>query len=258
VNAATIVAGAYQLAIQGTSGATTHVLAVPINVGDYLVSWTQTLTVAPGAQAIANLTIASSNLYRGTVTVGCDASALTGATCTLIPTGPITVGQGAVVAVTATITVPGIAVSGAYKININTQDTTGTPSHALTSMVDVGDYQLAVSQPFGSVDAGAQPQAALTITPIASFPGSVNAFCDASALSGTQCSLSPANPIVISTTAITLRATVNVPNGAAPGTYNININRQDGALSHSLTIPPDHSANSSAVPRSTCCSRSDD
>jgi hypothetical protein len=156
--------------------------------------------------------------------------------------------------VTATITVPGTAVSGAYKININTQDTTGTPSHNLTIMVDVGDYQLAVSQPFGSVDAGAQPQAAVTITPIVSFQGSVNATCDASALSGTQCSLTPANPIVISTTAVTLRATLNVPTAAVPGTYNININTQDGALSHSLTIPltviQDFSVNS-ATPSQT-------
>jgi hypothetical protein len=95
------------------------------------------------------------------------------------------------------INIPGNAISRTYKINVSTQDPRGTSSHKLTIMVDVGDHQLAVNQPFGSVDAGAQPQAALTITPKSFLPrtapaGSsfnlVTLSCRAGLPSAAQCS----------------------------------------------------------------------
>jgi hypothetical protein len=71
------------------------------------------------------------------------------------------------------------------------------------------------------------------------YSGQVNAACDATALTGAQCTLSVANPITIaSNTVVPVRASINIPNNAAPGSYNIHINTQDlaGAPSHSVTM----------------------
>jgi len=100
-------------------------------------------------------------------------------------------------------------------------------------------FQLAVTQPFPSgVDAGSQNVAAkISVTP--DYSGSVKATCDAAALSGTQCTLTPANPIAISGSPVTVTALINIPSNAVPGTYNIGINVEDsgGDPSHSATIP---------------------
>jgi hypothetical protein len=81
--------------------------------------------------------------------------------------------------------------------------------------------------------------APLTLTSIDSYSGQVTATCNATALPGTQCSLSPSNPITVASGAVVaLTGSLNIPNNATPGVYNININTQDvtGAPSHSLTM----------------------
>ena len=83
INGTSFAAGSYSVAITGTSGATTHSLPVAFNVGDYSISGTQALTVSPGGQGTANLTLTSSHFYAGQINATCDASALAGATCTL-------------------------------------------------------------------------------------------------------------------------------------------------------------------------------
>ncbi len=58
-------------------------------------------------------------------------------------------------------------------------------------------------------------------------------------LPGTQCTLSPPNPITIGNgTAAAVTATVNVPNTGPAGAYNINIHTQDasGAPVHNWTV----------------------
>jgi hypothetical protein len=86
---------------------------------------------------------------------------------------------------------------------------------------------------------GGQGTASLKLTSSNFYSGKVNATCDASALSGAMCVLSPANPInLASGGTAALTATVNAPSTASPGTYNINITTQDttGAPSHSFTV----------------------
>ncbi|MGZ4836240.1 MAG: hypothetical protein ACXVZZ_11440, partial [Terriglobales bacterium] len=71
------------------------------------------------------------------------------------------------------------------------------------------------------------------------YSGKINATCDASALTGAMCALSPPSPIVVASGGTTsLTASINVPNNAIPGTYNIKIATQDttGAPSHSFTV----------------------
>lgn len=346
INGTSFSAGSYEVAVQGTSGSITNSLEVPFNVGDYVIAGPATvigLPLGPVDPATANLTFTSIDSYSGTVSAKCDATALTGAQCTLSPEGPIVIGSGAVVAVIATIAVPNGSAPVTYNIKINTQDATGEPSHVWITALSVQDFTfgavtpptatigsgqsasynlsvmpvgasfanavslscsgapanstcsvspntatpgnspaavgvtvattaataqgyynlvvtgtsgslshsvtfpltiansftLAVTQPFPSgVDAGSQNVAAkISVTP--DYSGSVKAACDPTALSGTQCALTPASPIAISGSPLTVTALINIPSNAVPGTYNIGINVQDssGTPNHSVTIP---------------------
>ena len=178
VNAPTLSTGSYQLLVQGTSGSTTHTLMIPFNVGDYQISGTQALTVGLGAQGTANLSIAASTYYSGKINATCDASALPGASCALVPGNPITVNLGSSVSLTATIGVPSNAALGTYNINVNTQDTTGAPSHTFTiSLSVVQNFQVTSSTASQTVIPGQITGAYnLTVQPTgASFSGAVDA-----------------------------------------------------------------------------------
>jgi hypothetical protein len=148
INGTNFVAGNYQLAVQGTSGSITHSFAVPFNVGDYLITGPLALSSAPGGQATANLTLTSANSYSGQVNATCDATALPSSQCTLSPPNPVTIGIGAVVSVSASINIPNNANPGTYNIKINTQDTAGAPTHALTMALTVSqDFTLSSLTP---------------------------------------------------------------------------------------------------------------
>jgi hypothetical protein len=68
----------------------------------------------------------------------------------------------------------------------------------------------------------------LTLTSTNFYSGQITATCDATALPGSQCSLSPPNPITLNAVSVVpLTASINVPKDATPGTYNISINSQD-------------------------------
>jgi hypothetical protein len=245
VNATNLTAGSYQFSVEGTSGSTVNTLAVPFNVADYQLSGTQALSITAGSQGVASLAITPSTFYIGSVNASCNAGALAGATCTVSPANPIPINGGSAVPVTATIKVP-TAVAGLYNMILATQDTSGNPSHSLTIAVTVpsstaDSFQLASTQAFPSaVDATSQTSAKAGVTP--NYSGSVNATCDASALSG-QCSVTPGNPIPISAgTTTTLTLALNVPNSAAPqpsNSYDIKLTVTDssGQPSQTLTLP---------------------
>lgn len=131
INGTGLTAGAYQIAVQGTSASITHSLPVPFSVSDYSLAGPQTLSAAPSGQVTANLTLVSLTSYSGQVNATCNALALPGAQCTLRPANPITIASGATVAVTASINIPSGTIPGTFNITINTQDVAGAPSHAL-------------------------------------------------------------------------------------------------------------------------------
>ena len=132
INGTSFLAGAYQIAVQGSSGSTNNSYPVQFNVGDYSISGTQVLSTAPGGQVKVNLAFASLDFYSAQVNATCDATALSGTQRTLTPQNPITIGSAATVPATATINVPNNAIPAAYSINVNKQAVTGAPSHSET------------------------------------------------------------------------------------------------------------------------------
>jgi hypothetical protein len=118
------------------------------------------------------------------------------------------------------------------------QGSSGSITHSLAVPFFVGDYQLTGPLALSSVP-GAQVSANLAFTSINSYSGQIAATCNSTALTSAQCTLSPSNPIMIGgASAVAVTASINIPNDAVPGTYNVNINTQDvtGTPSHSLTM----------------------
>ena len=223
VNGTSFAAGGYSLSITGTSGAVTDTVPVPLNVGDYSIIGTQTLSLAPGGQGTANLTLTSSHFYTGNVDATCDATALSGAMCTL-SANPITVAGDGTANFSALVNVPNNAADGVYNINIATQDATGSPRHTfIVSLTVAQDFVLTSSTPSQTVNAGQSTGAYnFTIQPVgASFNAAVTLTCSnlpALAL----CSFAPAAPVTpgnsaanivmtISTTAATTAASDRPP-----------------------------------------------
>jgi hypothetical protein len=197
VNGASFAVGSYSLSITGTSGSVTHSVAVSFNVGDYAIAGSQTLSLAPGGQGTARLSLTSSGFYSGKINASCDASALSGVLCTLSPSNPITLANGGSANLTATISVPNDAATGSYNIKITTHDTTGAPSHTNTVTLNIGqDFLLTSSTPSQAVNAGQTTGPYnLTIMPIgASFNAAVTLSCGGMpALS--QCLFNPSLPV---------------------------------------------------------------
>ena len=197
INGTSFTAGTYQLAVSGVSGSVTHTISVAFNVGDYSLSGTQSLSLAPGGQGTVNLTFKASAFYAGKVNATCDASALAGTMCGLSPVNPITLAAGGTAGLTATINTPTNAIPGQYNININTQDTTGAPSHSFTVVLTiVQDFLLTSSTASQTVNAGQTTGPYnLTIQPTgSSFNGAVTLSCSGlPAL--TQCQFIPAAPV---------------------------------------------------------------
>jgi hypothetical protein len=240
VKATNLTAGSYQLSVQGISGSTTHTLAVPFNVGDYEISGTQSLTVAPGTQGTANLTITPSTFYAGSINATCDATALSGATCTLNPANPITVNGGSSVPLTATISVPSNAASGSYNININTQGTTGVPSHSLVVALTVKqDFSVASSTPSQTVAAG-QNTGPYNLMVAPSPPGSlfssaVSLSCSQGLPTGAQCNFTP-NPVTPGNSPIAVVLTIATSTTTPAGTASVTVTATSGSISHLLTV----------------------
>lgn len=193
INAASLSAGAYQVTLQGVSGASTHLLAVAFEVGDFVISGTQNISVPPAGQATANLTFTSSYNYAGQLNATCDATVLGGTQCTLSPANPLTLGSGGTATLTASLNVPNNAATGTYKISIVVQDTTGEPNHNWPINLDVGqDFTISALSPASdSVTSGQSATYNFDVLPVGtSFTNPVALSCTGAPV---PCSFSPAS-----------------------------------------------------------------
>jgi hypothetical protein len=225
VNATTLSAGSYQLLVQGSSSLTNHTLLVPFNVGDYQVSGMQALTLTPGAQGAATLTLTPSTYYSGKINATCVASLLPGATCTLNPANPIIVNLGSTASVVATIGAPSNAAPGAYNINVNTQDTTGAPSHNSTLALTVQDFLVTSSTPRQTVAAGQTTVPYnLTVQPAGpSFNGAVTLSCSSGLPTGAQCLFSPSTSVTPGSTPAAVVMSISTGSTTGAGTYSVTV-----------------------------------
>jgi hypothetical protein len=237
-------AGNYTVTLQATTAGapapatTSFTVAVTTSQDFTVISSTATQTVAAGqTSGPYSLTVTpTGSAFSGVVTLTCNGIPA-GAQCNFAP-NPVIPGNNSVI-VMMTIATNAASLGGTYSVVVT--GTSGTLSHTVTvSLIVLGNFQLAISQPFPAADAGSQQTANVSVTP--NYIGSVNATCDASALSG-QCSVTPANPIPIAGgSATTLTLTLNIPSSAAPqpsNNYNVNLTVTDssGQPTQTLALP---------------------
>ena len=241
INGTSFTAGTYDMTVQGTSGSITNTFSVPFTVSDFSITGPASVSAAPSGNAVATLTVTSLDSYNSKVNATCNATALSGAVCTLSPANPITVGSGAAVSVTATVTVPSTAKAGTYNVTVTATDTSGEPTHTVTVplVVTASDFSLTGPASLSALPAG-KAVANFTVASLDSYNSKVNATCSVTAISGATCALSPANPITVGSGAsVPFTATITVPSTAVAGSYNISVTAADvsGTPTHTLTIP---------------------
>jgi large repetitive protein len=233
INGASFMAGTYSLLVTGTSGSVMHTLAVPFSVGDYSLTGTQSVSGLPGGQATANFKLTSNYSYTGKINATCDASALAGAMCVLSPANPIIVASGGTSTLTATINIPNNAVPGTFGIKINTEDTTGVPSHSASVFLTLAqDFLVTSSTPSQTVTAGQTTGPYnLTVMPVgSSFTGAVTLACTTGLPAQAQCIFIPSTPVTpgnsavdvvmsISTAASKARKVAGWPSGSSSRFY---------------------------------------
>jgi len=125
--------------------------------------------------------------------------------CTLTPTSPLTVASGGTTNLSAIINVPNDANAGQYTVKINSQDTTGTPSHSASVSLTVGqDFLVTSSTTSQTVTAGqTSGPYALRVLPVgSSFNGAVSIACTAGLPAGAQCIFNPSTPVTPGNSAI--------------------------------------------------------
>jgi len=175
------------------------------------------------------IAIASQDGFNNPVSLSCTATGTN--SCSISPSSVSSFPT------TATLTINGTGLrAGSHQVSV--VGTSGSITNSLAVPFNAGDYVIAGTQALSTAPGG-QVTAKLTFTASTFYSGQVNATCDATALPGTQCTLSPANPITLASGAgVAVNALINVPTNAIPNTYSININTQDvtGAPSHTWPI----------------------
>jgi hypothetical protein len=176
------------------------------------------------------ITVSSQDGFSGTLSLTCS-STFGASSCSVIPASVGTFPA------TVNLTINGTSFTpGSYQIAV--QGTSGSITNSLSVPFNVGAYLITGPATLSSPPAG-QVAADLTFASTNSYSGQVNATCNAAALPAAQCTLSPSNPITINSAAsVPVTASINIPNSAAPGRYNIVISSQDitGAPSSTFTI----------------------
>jgi hypothetical protein len=236
--------GSYTVTLQATTAGapapitTTFTLSVILNPDFVLSELSAFPEVNAGSTGMSGpITISSQDGFSGTVSLSCVTTFGT-SSCNVVPA---TVSN---FPATATLTINGASfAAGSYQVGV--QGVSGSTTHTYEVTFNVGDFVIAGTEAL-SADPGAQATANLTFTSSFDYSGQVNATCNTTALSGTQCTLTsqgnlvnPGNPITITSGAPTpLTAAFNIPNNAAPGQYNITVVTQDtsGSPSHTWTI----------------------
>jgi len=229
--------------VQDSSGIPHHSLVFPVTVQDFaLSSSTSSQTVAAGrTTGPYNLTVAPVGAaFANPVTLSCSGLP-SGAQCSFSP-NPVTPGATSIAAI---LTISTASTTPAETTVVTVTGVSGALSHSGTvslivtnPVVSSGDFQLAVIQPFpANVDAGSQPTAKVSVTP--NYSSLLNASCDASAIPGANCSVSPTSIQTTANTASTLAISVNnMPNNTSPGPYNINLTVADSSGQPSHTLQP--------------------
>src|SRR5579872_230747 len=233
INSSGLTAGTYQVTVQGISGSITNSLIVPFILVDYAIAGPFTLTSIPGGAVTGNFQFNSVDDYSGQIDLSCDSSPLPGAQCTLSPAGPITVGVGGSIPVSANISVPAGTAANTYTITINSHDTSGAPSHSFPTSLSVQDFSLSAIAPASqNIGVGGTATYTLKVMPaVAGFSNSVALACTGVPAEST-CTVTP-GIVTPGTTPVQVTVSIVTTTGTIQSSNTITITGTSGPLTHS-------------------------
>jgi hypothetical protein len=177
-----------------------------------------------------SISVISQDGFSGTVGLTCTSSYKSG-TCNINPSSVSSYPAEAELTLSGTT-----FAAGSYTVSV-----TGTAASRVQTeevILNVGDYSLSAAPSLRAVP-GSRASGTVTIVSAYAYSGKINVTCDASALRAAMCTITPTDPITMSSGgALDLTVAINVPNDATPGTYNITLSSQDieGSPGHSITI----------------------
>jgi hypothetical protein len=183
---------------------------------------------AGSAGGSGSISIAAVDGFTGTVALSCQPTS-GAAACSVTPV------SASSFPTTATVAISGASVTaGTYAVTITA--TSGSLVHTLAVAFNIGDYKITSTQLTLSATPGMQVNASFEVESLFSYSGKISGSCNASALPAAICVITPST-LASGGTAI-LPVTIDVPNDAAAGVYNIPINTQDtsGTPVHPATI----------------------
>lgn len=244
-------AGQYSVTLQATTAGAPvpHTTSFSLNVTanpHFELTLPDSLEVKAGSSGTSTaISVSSEDSFAGTVTLRCTSS-YPGGTCNVNP------GTVSSYPATATLSVGETTFSaGSYALSVS--GTSGSLIQSKQIALNVGDYSISGPKTLLALP-GSKASASVTIAPSYGYSGEVEVTCDRKSLPAAICTITPPNPISIARGAATiLTVDINVPNDAAPGTYNVNINSNDREgtpahnLSFGLTVAPDFVLTSSTT-----------
>jgi len=233
-----IAAGNYTFTVTGTGGGKTRTRTVKLVVSvvsDFTLDVTpQSQTASPGQSVIYVVRVTSQNNFNSPVVLSLSGYP-TGSAASFNPASVIPPKNGAQTSVLM-ITVASSVVQGTYALNVMGAGGGLTRSKQIVLSVGVGaDFSISAEPSTLSVTVGSGGTSTIRITSMNNFNSQVSLQLS-SVPSGISASLNPvlvipqANGFAISI------LTVNVPAGAAGGTYTLLVTGTSGSLSRAATV----------------------
>jgi uncharacterized membrane protein len=231
---ASTAAGSYPVSLQAatvgapsilTAGLTVNVTANP----HFEMTVPDSLAMKVGASGTSGvISVSAVDGFNGTVSLSCANSG--NANCSITPNSVSSYPA------TVTISVGQTSNAGSYTLSVSGISGSTTQSKQVT--LNVGDYAFSGAQALTAVP-GSQASANVTLTSSYSYSGTINLSCNSRPLAAAICTITPTSSITLGSGGTShLTVTINVPNDARPGTYNIGISSEDedGIPTHSLNL----------------------
>jgi hypothetical protein len=196
---------------------------------DFVLSLPNTFpTVKSGHSGTGTIRVSSQDGFAATVSLSC---AFATTSCSVSPASISTFPAN------PTVTVDGVGLTGNFQLTVT--GTSGSKAHSLNVPFTVSSFALSVITPPGTVVPGQSTSARLSVAPSFGYTGNIDLACNASAVPGATCSLSPSSITITSSSAAQFDATLNTNSSSTPGNYSVSVTGTDvsGAPAASAVFP---------------------
>ncbi len=249
INSETLIRGVNEILAQYTgdsnyqgSSATitlTNGTAPGTETPSFVLSGSTPAPIDPGSAVTSTIWVTPSNGFSGNVTLKCSVSpANLASTPTCSITAPSAISGNTAASATLTVTTQATSAEvAAYTVTVT--GTGGGSTQTTSISVPFLPHVALSATPLASVSGGGSSTSTVTVTPIAGLSGFVALNCSiTSTASGPApaCSVSPSSVLISGSSPVTATLVVTVPQGVAPGSYNVSVTATDGTATGTAAI----------------------